>query len=133
MKSEVFDCFRNLKNIVEREIERKIKCLRPDGGTEYFSGQFNNYLQQMRIQHEFSCRLVDKMLEEKDGLILRLRQQLAKQQEATRQNAEQVEELEEYVKIQETYFAEQIVVKDILLTELNEKHSQEQNEWASAK
>ena len=43
-----------------------------------------------------------------------------------RQNAEPVEELEEYFKIQETYFAEQIVTKDMLLTELNDKHSQEQ-------
>ena len=38
-KSEVFDCFRNLKNLVERETEGKIKCLRSDGGKEYFSGQ----------------------------------------------------------------------------------------------
>ena len=37
-KSEVFDCFRNLKNFVERETERKIKCLWSDGGKEYFSG-----------------------------------------------------------------------------------------------
>ena len=37
-KSEVFDCFRNLKNLVERETERKIKCLRSDGEKEYFSG-----------------------------------------------------------------------------------------------
>ena len=50
-----------------------------------------------------------------------------------RQKSEQVEELEEYVKIQETYFAEQIVTKDMLLTELNEKHSREQEEWTSAK
>ena len=38
------------------EIERKIKCLRSDGGKEYFSGQFNGYLQQMEIRCEFSCR-----------------------------------------------------------------------------
>ena len=50
-----------------------------------------------------------------------------------RQNAEPVEELEEYFKIQETYFAEQIVTKDMLLTELKEKHSREQEEWTFAK
>jgi hypothetical protein len=44
-KSEVFDCFRNLKGFVENESGRKIKCLRSDGGKEYFSGQFNEYLQ----------------------------------------------------------------------------------------
>ena len=35
--------------------------------------------------------------------------------------------------MRETYFAEQIVAKDMLLTELNEKHSREQEEWTSAK
>ena len=62
-----------------------------------------------------------------------MRRQLAQQQEVARQNAEEIEELEEYVKIQETYFAEQIVTKDMLLTKLNEKHSREQEEWTSAK
>jgi hypothetical protein len=55
-KSEVFDCFRNLKGFLENELGRKIKCLRSDGGKEYFSGQFNGYIQQMEIRHEFSCR-----------------------------------------------------------------------------
>ena len=55
-KSEVFDCFRDLKGFVETESGRKIKCLRSDGGKEYFSGQFNGYLQQMGIQREFKCR-----------------------------------------------------------------------------
>ena len=55
-KSEVFNCFRDLKGFVETETGRKIKCLRWDGGKEYFSGQFNDYLQQMGIQREFSCR-----------------------------------------------------------------------------
>jgi hypothetical protein len=44
-KSEVFDYFRNLKGFVENDLGRKIKCLRSDGGKEYFSGQFNEYLQ----------------------------------------------------------------------------------------
>ena len=55
-KSEVFDCFRDLKGFVETESGRKIKCLRLDGGKEYFSGQFNGYLQQMGIRREFNCR-----------------------------------------------------------------------------
>ena len=66
-------------------------------------------------------------------MIRRLRRKLAQQQEVACQNAEQIEELEEYIKIQETYFTEQIVTKDMLLTELNEKHSREQEEWTSAK
>ena len=30
--------------------------MQSDGGKEYFSGQFNGYLQQMEIRHEFNCR-----------------------------------------------------------------------------
>ena len=41
-KSEVFDYFRNLKK------------------EEYFFGQFNVYLQQTEIRHEFSCRYMPK-------------------------------------------------------------------------
>ena len=55
-RNEVFDCFRDLKGFVEMETRRKIKCLRSDGGKEYFSGQFNGYLQQMGIRREFSYR-----------------------------------------------------------------------------
>ena len=55
-KSEVFNYFRNLKSLVERETERKIKCLWSNGGNEYFFGKFNCYLQQMGIQREFSYR-----------------------------------------------------------------------------
>ena len=56
LPSEVFDSFRDLKGFVETEIGRKIKCLRSDGGKEYFSGQFNGYLQHTGIRSEFSCR-----------------------------------------------------------------------------
>ena len=49
------------------------------------------------------------------------------------QHAEHVEELKEYVKVQEEYCAEQLVEKETLLTQLNEKYAREQEEWASAK
>ena len=55
-KRKFFSCFRDLKNHVKRETRRKIKCLRSDGGKEYFSGQFTSYLQTKGIQREFSCR-----------------------------------------------------------------------------
>ena len=41
--------------------------------------------------------------------------------------------MEEYVKIQESYFAEQLVTKEIQLSELTEKHRQEQEAWTTAK
>jgi hypothetical protein len=34
-----------LKRFVENESGQKIKCLCADGGKEYFSGQFNGYLE----------------------------------------------------------------------------------------
>ena len=54
-----------------------------------------------------------------------LRRQLAHQQEATRQNAEQVKEMEEHVSIQETCFTTQLAGKDKLIEEINEKINQQ--------
>ena len=64
---------------------------------------------------------VGKWLGDRDNIIWQLRRQLAQQQEATRQNAEQVEELEEYVKIQETCFTTQLAGRDKLIEEINGK------------
>ena len=52
-------------------------------------------------------------LTEKDNIITGFRRQSAHQQDEIRQAAEQIEELEEYVKIQESYFAEQLVTKEM--------------------
>ena len=41
-KSEGFACFLKVKSLAERETGRKIKCLRSDGGKEYFSNQFSS-------------------------------------------------------------------------------------------
>ena len=51
-----WQCFLKVKSLAERESRRKIKCLRSDGGKEYFSNQFLSYLQKEGIQREFSCR-----------------------------------------------------------------------------
>ena len=72
-KSEVFDCFHYLKNLVERETKRKIKCLWSDDGKQYFSGQFNCYLQQIRIPREFSFRFTPEkndVAERKNRLVV---------------------------------------------------------------
>ena len=49
-KSEVFDYFWNFKSLVERETERKIKCLWSDGGKGYFSSQFNCYFSRWEFK-----------------------------------------------------------------------------------
>ena len=55
-KSEVFSHFLKLKNRVENETNRKIRCLRSDGGQEYFSTEFKAFLEEKGIRREFSCR-----------------------------------------------------------------------------
>jgi hypothetical protein len=53
-KSKVFPCFLQLKSLVEKEKNRKIRCLRSDGGTEYFSDEFTTYLLKEGIYREYS-------------------------------------------------------------------------------
>jgi hypothetical protein len=49
-KGEVFQHFLNFKAMVEKEKGVSIKCLRSDGGGEYFSNEFNGYLKEHGIQ-----------------------------------------------------------------------------------
>ena len=55
-KSEVLSHFQKLKGQVEKETGRHIRCLPSDGGKEYFSDEFNSYLQGKGIRRELSCR-----------------------------------------------------------------------------
>ena len=41
---EVFDCFRKVKCMVEKQSGTRIKCLRSDGGGEDFSKQISDFL-----------------------------------------------------------------------------------------
>ncbi len=54
-KGEVFQHFLNFKAMVEKEKGVSIKCLRSDGGGEYFSNEFNEYLKEQGIQRKYSC------------------------------------------------------------------------------
>ncbi len=51
----MFQRFLNLKTMVEKEKGVSIKCLRSDGGGEYFSNEFNEYLKEHGIQRKYSC------------------------------------------------------------------------------
>ena len=84
--------------------------------------------QQHLAQTEFGNQLTKK-----EDMIRRLQRQSVHQQDEVWKPVEQIEELKEYVKIQESYFADQIVTKEMLLTELTEKLRQELEEWTSAK
>ena len=43
-KGEVFEHFKHFKIMVKKEIGMLIKCLRSDGGGEYFSHEFSRFL-----------------------------------------------------------------------------------------
>ena len=45
--------FLKVKSLAERETRRKIKCLRFDGGKEYFFDQFSSYLQTEEFNVNF--------------------------------------------------------------------------------
>jgi transposase InsO family protein len=54
-KGEVFQHFLNFKAMVEKEKGVSIKCPRSNGGGEYFSKEFNEYLKEHGIQRKYSC------------------------------------------------------------------------------
>ncbi len=54
-KGEVLQHFLNFKAMVEKEKGVSIKCLRSDGGGEYFSNEFSEYLKEHGIQRKYSC------------------------------------------------------------------------------
>ncbi len=54
-KGEVFQHFLNFKAMVEKEKGVSIKCLKSNGGGEYFSNEFNEYLKEHGIQRKYSC------------------------------------------------------------------------------
>ena len=52
----MFSCFQRLKSLVEKESNRRIRCLRSDGGKDYVSGAFTTFLEKEGIRREYSCR-----------------------------------------------------------------------------
>jgi len=55
-KSEVFTHFQNFRMLAEKQTRLQVKCLRLDGGGEYFSNEFTTYLKMHGIQRQFTCR-----------------------------------------------------------------------------
>ena len=50
-KNQVFETFQKFHALVERETDRKLKCLRSDNGGEYTSHEFENYCARHGIRH----------------------------------------------------------------------------------
>ncbi|MCO5612585.1 hypothetical protein L7F22_066853 [Adiantum nelumboides] len=55
-KSEAFEVFLEFKVMVEKENGCHIKCLRTDGGGEYMSHSFDDYLCEQGIRRQITCR-----------------------------------------------------------------------------
>ena len=51
-KSDVFDTFKKLKDLVENETGKRLKCLRSDNGSEYCSKEFGRYCSENGIHRE---------------------------------------------------------------------------------
>ncbi|MCO5569448.1 hypothetical protein L7F22_023160 [Adiantum nelumboides] len=54
-KLDMFAIFQNFKACVEKASGRSIKTLRSDGGGEYFSHEFNNFLLEHGIRRQTTC------------------------------------------------------------------------------
>jgi transposase InsO family protein len=53
-KSEAFENFKIYKEMVENEMDSKIKCLRSDNGGEFTSKEFMDYYNSHVIKRQFS-------------------------------------------------------------------------------
>jgi transposase InsO family protein len=52
-KSEAFENFKVYKEMVENEMDSKIKCLRSDNGREFASKEFMDYCSRHGIKRKF--------------------------------------------------------------------------------
>lgn len=52
LKLRCFQSFKKFKVVVEKQYEKEIKILRIDGGWQYTSREFEEYCDEIGIQHE---------------------------------------------------------------------------------
>jgi transposase InsO family protein len=54
-KSEALSKFKEFKEKVESELDKKVRCIRTDNGREYVSREFDAYLKNYKIQRQLTC------------------------------------------------------------------------------
>ncbi len=73
-KSEVFTHFQYFRMLAEKQTRLQVKCLRSDGGGEYFSNEFITYMKMHGIQRQFTCRYTPQQ----NGVVERNNMHIAK-------------------------------------------------------
>ena len=71
-KLESFECFKIFKEMVENDIDLKIRTLRLDNGGEFTSNEFCNYCEKHGIKSKFSASRTPQqkgVLERKNGTV----------------------------------------------------------------
>ena len=61
--------------MAEKKTGKYVQCLRSNGGGEYFSNEFSNFLKNHEIQRQFSCRYTPQkngVAERKIGILQKL-------------------------------------------------------------
>lgn len=53
-KSQSFEIFKIIRNIVQKESGYKMKCLRSDRGGEFISNEFEDYYERHGIRRQYS-------------------------------------------------------------------------------
>jgi transposase InsO family protein len=62
-KVDVFNAFKQFRDLVEKSTDRSIKCLRTDNGGEFTSKEFENYCKEAGIErHKTMFILLSKMV-----------------------------------------------------------------------
>ena len=60
-KSEVFGHLQRFKNEVKKATSQHVRCLRSDGGKEYFSDDFTTYLQKEFGENSLADKLRNRI------------------------------------------------------------------------
>ncbi len=61
-KNEMFTHFQNFRMLAKKQTGLQVKCLRSDGGGNYFSNEFITYMKMRGIQKQFTCRYTSQQI-----------------------------------------------------------------------
>ena len=62
-KSKAFNKFQQFKEVVEKEVGRKVQSLKTDNEGEYTSAEFSQYLQDCKIRRQIIVQTLHNKME----------------------------------------------------------------------